>query len=472
MITVCIRKRPLLNKESQDIIAVNANDLIINKIYKAVDNSEKVKQYRYKYDYVFSDYDNNQYIFDTLLFSRLQTIRSNPVNQLLFCVYGETGSGKTYTMIDNNGILQLTLQYLLNKYTIYVTAYEIYNNDVYDLLDYKHSKYIKNIPKFIKIQGLKSYIIESINDIDYYVNIIKQNRITGETSKNSRSSRSHLVIELYLSNLQNTRNLYKIRFVDLAGNERTKDSLAKNRGDRREVAEINKSLFSFKECIRALYNNSKYIPFRRSCLTQVLKEHFIYQSDMIIIGNISPSVESVHSTMNTLNYISMLLEIDSKQLNYHKKNIEFPMKKQSPELTKTKRDVSYYEDKLGNSNIKINKIDSPKLQKSPPLTKINMNDILHPKLVKTIFTDSRTELAMETMIDVFSCYISRKKNLCYELREILSKIKKNKKNKKLWDQSYDLIHKEFMNTKKFRSLFVNSVGVFIDDFEPYKPYSR
>lgn len=69
-------------------------------------------------------------------------------------------------------------------------------------------------------------------------------------------------------------------------------------------AEINKSLLSLKECIRALDQGKSHTPFRGSKLTMVLKDSFIGYCNTVMICNVSPNTSSSENTMNTLRYKS------------------------------------------------------------------------------------------------------------------------------------------------------------------------
>ena len=101
-----------------------------------------------------------------------------------------------------------------------------------------------------------------------------------------------------------------IIFVDLAGNEWGSDS--KNiKGDNNiqasERKEINKSLLSLKECVRALHNHKEHVPYRDSKLTMVLRPHLRgINSTAIMIANISPSKNHIQKTFNTLQYSQMV----------------------------------------------------------------------------------------------------------------------------------------------------------------------
>jgi len=101
-----------------------------------------------------------------------------------------------------------------------------------------------------------------------------------------------------------------IIFVDLAGNEWGSDSKhIKNDSNvqKRERNEINKSLLSLKECVRALHDRKKHVPFRNSKLTMVLKPHLKgINSTAIMIANISPSQEHIKKSYNTLSYSQLV----------------------------------------------------------------------------------------------------------------------------------------------------------------------
>jgi hypothetical protein len=91
-------------------------------------------------------------------------------------------------------------------------------------------------------------------------------RTTGQTGANLDSSRSHAILQISLKT--KTDKVYgKMSFIDLAGSERGADTVESNKQTRLDGAEINKSLLALKECIRALDQDKKHLPFRGSKLT-------------------------------------------------------------------------------------------------------------------------------------------------------------------------------------------------------------
>lgn len=82
-----------------------------------------------------------------------------------------------------------------------------------------------------------------------------------------------------------------------------------NKQTKIDGAEINKSLLTLKECIRALDQNKGHTPFRGSKLTMVLKDSFIGYCNTVMICNISPNSSSSENTMNTLRYFFIHLDM-------------------------------------------------------------------------------------------------------------------------------------------------------------------
>lgn len=73
-----------------------------------------------------------------------------------------------------------------------------------------------------------------------------------------------------------------------------------NKQTKIDGAEINKSLLTLKECIRALDQGKSHTPFRGSKLTMVLKDSFVGYCNTVMICNISPNSGSSENTLNTL----------------------------------------------------------------------------------------------------------------------------------------------------------------------------
>lgn len=120
----------------------------------------------------------------------------------------------------------------------------------------------------VVVQGLRECEVRSNQDVMDLVNKGNQYRTTHATAQNDGSSRSHAIFQLCLRD-KHGRLHGQLSLIDLAGSERAADRQHHNRQRRVESAEINKSLLSLKECIRALGSHSSHVPFRASKLTLV-----------------------------------------------------------------------------------------------------------------------------------------------------------------------------------------------------------
>lgn len=105
--------------------------------------------------------------------------------------------------------------------------------------------------------------------------LAKKLRVTQATNVHDRSSRSHMVITLYIKRFEAKTgeivNAGKLNLVDLAGSERTKKSEAT--GERMKEAQfINKSLSALQDVIWAHERKVSYVPYRNSKLTHLLQD--------------------------------------------------------------------------------------------------------------------------------------------------------------------------------------------------------
>ncbi|KAJ3129793.1 Kinesin-like protein kif24 [Physocladia obscura] len=300
-IRVCVRKRPLNKKEiksSQTDVAtvLDRRTLVVNEPKVKVDLTKFVEQHEFTFDEVFDVEATNDE------------------------VPGQTGSGKTYTMLDEtNGlyvkagrdIFKLLEKPEYSHLTAYVGFYEIYQSQLYDLLNGRKKLHAREDGKQnVVISGLQEYEINSVDKVVQIFNHGHNARSTGATGANADSSRSHAIFQIVLKHRKSKKKVQgKLSFIDLAGSERGADRGETDQRTRMEGSEINKSLLALKECIRALDQDSKHTPFRQSKLTQVLKDSFIGNSRTCMIANISPGSGSTEHSLNTLRYAYRVKEL-------------------------------------------------------------------------------------------------------------------------------------------------------------------
>lgn len=320
-IQVIIRKRPLNSKEiskgDTDILfKTSSNTLVVREQRLKVDLTKYTEEHNFAFDGVYTEEVTNQ---DLYLNAVQPIVHAAFLGAKVTCfAYGQTGSGKTYTMMGEHtipGLYALAGKDLFEirdssfrniKFT--VSFYEIYCGKLLDLLNDRNKLNVREDAKqSVNIVGLVQKQIDSLNSLMEIISVGMEKRTTGQTGANDESSRSHAVLEICLR--QDKKIVGKMTFIDLAGSERGADVSGSDSKTRIDGAEINKSLLALKECIRALDQEKKHLPFRGSKLTQVLKDSFIGNCRTVMIGNVSPGLLSCEHTLNTLRYSDRVKEL-------------------------------------------------------------------------------------------------------------------------------------------------------------------
>ncbi|NWI59369.1 KIF24 protein, partial [Calyptomena viridis] len=323
-IRVCVRKRPLGLKEERrgevNIITVKDREtLLLHEKKEAVDLTQYILQHVFYFDEVFGESCTNQDVYMKTAHPLIQHI-FNGGNATCFA-YGQTGAGKTYTMIGthrNPGLYALAAKDIFRHLElspsrkdlfVLISFYEIYCGQLYDLLNGRKRLFAREDSKHVvQIVGLREVQVDSVDELLEVILKGGKERSTGATGVNSDSSRSHAIIQIQIKDTTN-RTFGRISFIDLAGSERAADARDTNRQTKMEGAEINQSLLALKECIRALDQEHAHTPFRQSKLTQVLKDSFIGNSKTCMIANVSPSHIATEHTLNTLRYADRVKEL-------------------------------------------------------------------------------------------------------------------------------------------------------------------
>jgi hypothetical protein len=311
---------------------------------------------KFKYDHSFDTSSSQGDIYEKIGLP-LVTHSVSGYNSALLA-YGQTGSGKTHTMLGdefdetNRGIIPrvaIELLSLIKEVSDTVTNgnivnseliasfFEIYNEKVYDLLSNetleKSNCKVREHPLHgAYCPGIKKIPVNNINDISSILERGKANRSVFATNMNAFSSRSHAVFVLYLnqeldssstpttmstpSSTEPTKKALvqrksKITCVDLAGSERVSSTLVK--GDRlTEAKNINLSLSTLGDVIKALSENSNFAPFRNSTLTWLLKDSIGGNSKTTMIATVTPNEDGYQESVSTLKYVERAKLISQK----------------------------------------------------------------------------------------------------------------------------------------------------------------
>lgn len=241
-----------------------------------------------------------------------------------------TGAGKTHTMLGSGlGKVEKGLVYLAvddclasmkarrTEFVLKLSYLEIYNEHVRDLLATGGNLMVVEDPlKGIIVPNLQEFEIHSSTEAKDLIDQGNTLRVMASTLANQFSTRSHAVLQLTLEQKSSSNTIIysKLCLIDLAGSERA--ATTENRGQRMvEGANINRSLLALGNCINILSDSNKrgkFVPYRDSKLTRILKESLGGNTQTIMIACISPSFLSVEETLNTLKYAERARNIKNK----------------------------------------------------------------------------------------------------------------------------------------------------------------
>jgi centromeric protein E len=251
------------------------------------------------------------------------------INATIFA-YGQTSSGKTFTMrgIIENAINDL-YRYIENNpdrdFVLKISALEIYNEIVRDLLNPESGalRLLDDPEKGTIVERLVEKTVKDSRHLRQIIAVCEAQRQVGETALNDNSSRSHQIIRLTVeSTLRATSGTVKalmasLNFVDLAGSERASQTNAE--GARlKEGCHINRSLLTLSTVIRKLSGGKRngHIPYRDSKLTRILQLSLGGNSRTAIICTMSPALSHVEQSRNTLSFATRAKEVtNSAQVN-------------------------------------------------------------------------------------------------------------------------------------------------------------
>lgn len=261
--------------------------------------------------------------------------------------YGQTGTGKTYTMSgnmadtlgmlsDEAGIVPRALQQLFHKLELADTEncvkcsfIELYNEELRDLLAVDESAKLKIYDDASRrghagtiVQGMEEKHIRTAAEGIRVLQDGSLKRQVAATKCNDLSSRSHTVftVTAYVKKtnehgVDDFVSAGKLNLVDLAGSENIQRSGAENKRAA-EAGLINKSLLTLGRVINALVDRSSHIPYRESKLTRLLQDSLGGRTKTCIIATISPAKSNLEETISTLDYAFRAKNIRNKpQLN-------------------------------------------------------------------------------------------------------------------------------------------------------------
>lgn len=377
---VYCRVRPLLPHEEQLAIENGAKDASIDlgfpdndtdgqrlcmKTYSVSAMGKPItKAHNFEFDKVFGPQDPTSKVFDEV--SELVQSALDGYNVCILA-YGQSGSGKTYTMMEpGEGLVMKAADQIFDarekmkrfgwEYEFTGEMLEIYNEGLKDLIKTSQS----NVPmspgpssklsikhyqetRTTIVEGLTQVPLTSASQTTSLLRQSSRNRATAATCANEHSSRSHSIFIMRVHGVHVGNPEYGIaatgerregvlNLIDLAGSERLAHS--KTKGDRlKETQSINKSLSSLVDVICAKAagssavgmgarngsstptgresptkpngNNGSFIPFRNSQLTYLLQYSLSGNSKTLMLVNVSPFKAHENETLRSLKFATM-----------------------------------------------------------------------------------------------------------------------------------------------------------------------
>ncbi|XP_075716983.1 kinesin-like protein KIF13B isoform X2 [Rhinoderma darwinii] len=341
-VKVAVRIRPMNKREfdlhTKCVVDVEKDQVILYPSNSNLSKGDARSQPKvFAYDHCFWSMDESvteKFAGQDVVFQCLgENILQNAFEGYNACIfaYGQTGSGKSYTMMgtaDQPGLIPRLCSTLFDRtlkaendelsFKVEVSYMEIYNEKVRDLLDPKGSRPSLKVREHKVlgpyVDGLSKLAVTSYKDIESLMSEGNKSRTVAATNMNEESSRSHGVFNIILthtiSDVQSGTSgekVSKLSLVDLAGSERaTKTGAA---GERlKEGSNINKSLTTLGLVISALAdqgagkNKNKFVPYRDSVLTWLLKDSLGGNSKTAMIATVSPAADNYDETLSTLRY--------------------------------------------------------------------------------------------------------------------------------------------------------------------------
>ncbi|XP_030136152.1 kinesin-like protein KIF1A isoform X8 [Taeniopygia guttata] len=349
-VKVAVRVRPFnsreMSRESKCIIQMSGST---TTILNPKQPKETPKSFNFDYSYwshttpADINYASQKQVYRDIGEEMLQHAFEG-YNVCIFA-YGQTGAGKSYTMMgkqekDQQGIIPQLCEDLFSRindttndnmsYSVEVSYMEIYCERVRDLLNPKNKGNLRVREHPLMgpyVEDLSKLAVTSYNDIQDLMDSGNKARTVAATNMNETSSRSHAVFNIIFTQKRHdaetditTEKVSKISLVDLAGSERADSTGAK--GTRlKEGANINKSLTTLGKVISALAemdsgpNKNKkkkktdFIPYRDSVLTWLLRENLGGNSRTAMVAALSPADINYDETLSTLRYADRAKQI-------------------------------------------------------------------------------------------------------------------------------------------------------------------
>ncbi len=338
-VKVVVRCRPLNRREESNGPAggIVQMDLRLGQVILRNPRAPASEpQKTFTFDAVYDSNSKQRDLYDESVRPLIDSVLAG-FNGTIFA-YGQTGTGKTYTMQgawldpEKRGVIPNAFDHIFThisrsqsdkQYLVRASYLEIYLEEVRDLLDPNHGnaralELRENPDSGVYVRDLTSCVCKSIKEIEEVMNVGNQARAVGATDMNEHSSRSHalflITVECSQPGPDGRKHIRvgRLNLVDLAGSERQAKTGVQ--GERlKEAAKINLSLSALGNVISALADGrSGHVPYRDSKLTRLLQDSLGGNAKTVMVATLGPAPQHYDETLTTLRYANRAKNIQNQ----------------------------------------------------------------------------------------------------------------------------------------------------------------
>ncbi|KAI4797309.1 hypothetical protein E4T44_11984 [Aureobasidium sp. EXF-8845] len=266
-----------------------------------------LKSSTHKLQKVFGDSASTSQVYDEVVRDLVLSAADGKLGTLF--AYGQTSSGKTYTVTE---LQKLAVADLIDRQArLHITVVELAGNVAFDLLNQRERIAVREDGS--GTTHLVGAIEQQVSDTEQAVELLDKAmsfRRAAPTLKNPASSRSHCICRIRVAQPTSSEQGF-LYMIDLAGSEVARDVAEHGPETMRETRDNNVSLSVLKDCIRqrALAASSKkkvHVPI----LKHVFDPEVSQECKTVVIACLNPSLGDVSSSKNTLRYAELLGKMD------------------------------------------------------------------------------------------------------------------------------------------------------------------
>jgi len=376
-VKVVVRARPTAVFADQNFAFNEGADSIDMKMEKSegagpVNNQQET--WHFKLDKVLRDVSQES-VFNFCAMEVIHSVMEGYNGTIM--AYGQTGAGKTFTMVGGNthfierGIIPRAIHEVYsqvaerpeNIITIRLSYTEIYNELMFDLLTDRGISeqsgdlaIVEDAKGSIKVRGLIEKVAATEEEALHIFFEGDTNRFVAEHALNKASTRSHVIFTIHVesrSRVESSEKIIhsKLHLVDLAGSERVKKSGSEG-VTLKEATYINKSLTFLEQFVLALGDRHRdHKPYRQSKLTHLLKDSLGGNCKTVMVANIWPESSHLEETASTLRFATRMMRVTNEPtINVHLDD-KMLLKKYEREIKDLKQELAMHDTLAGRSRV-------------------------------------------------------------------------------------------------------------------------